>query len=625
MQKSTPRFQQSRQADPTGRTRASGLNYQDALHDFLESLLSMQGEMSAATGAAILQPNGDRDIKVVSLYPPATNPSTPPLWIARAASVLQQGDWPSAARCHVLSDANANEASTTRNCFLILPVPHLQNQKAVAVYNVDVAGDAAARRLLQCLAASFGHLDTYFTRRTLQQCERDVEGLTNILQLQHRANDAMNFRTAAMALCNELTTRYHLERASLGLEAGRTIQLMAMSQTEHINRRMNLVQRLEAAMEECFDQDTEILHPVASHAPIATRMTRQLAQEFGSPRICSLPLRRLGEVRGVVTLERHDAREFEVEELRELRILLDLASARLLERYERDRWFGARWAMAARRGLQVVVGPQHTWIKLAAVIMLAAVLLMIFVKGPDRITADFNIEAVERQIIPAPYDGFIQSVNVEPGDPVEARRTILATMDASELQAQLAELDAELATHIKQRDIARQEGQESQVQIAEAQARRTQSRIQSVLLRLDQSQLMSALSGIVILGDLKDRLGAPVSRGDVLFEVAPPEALRAELYVPDHRISELGVGQAGEMATASHPDDAIGFVVESIYPVAQVIDQTNVFRVKVKLDRQPSWVRPGVEGVAKVEVGRKPYGVLWTRDAWNWVRMQLWI
>lgn len=625
MQERPPFSAQSGQVRLDKDAAGQGPNAEDSLEAFLQSLLEMQCEMISATGAAILQPNGEKDIAVINVHPPKASNSAPPGWLARAAAKLRSGDWPTSPTCQPQSDQASGDLQSPEAFFLILPLPLSDHQQAVAVYTTPVVSRHEAMYMLRCLNASLGHLQSYFTRRTLKQRERDIQGLTNILQLQHRTNDSHNFLTSAMALCNELTTRYSLERASLGIQVGRDVKVTAMSQTEHINRRMNLVQRLEAAMEECFDQDMEILFPCPDHTPIATRMTQRLSQEFGPATVCSVPIRRLGEVRGVVTLERDPDSQFTLEELRELRILIDLASTRLLERYDEDRWFGARWAAKARRGLQVILGPQYTWIKLAAVIIISAILFMIFVKGPDRITADFSIEAVERQIIPAPFDGFIQQVHVEPGDDIQAGQTVLATMDASELQAQLAELQAELVMHLKEGDVARQEGKESQVQIAEARADRARSRIQSVLLKIEQSQLMSALGGIVLVGDLKDRLGAPVSRGDVLFEVAPHQALRAELYVPDSRIGELHVGQNGEMATASHPDDSIGFVVESIYPVAEVIDQANVFRVKVKLEQQPGWVRPGVEGIAKITVGRKPYGVLWTRDAWNWIRMQLWI
>lgn len=601
------------------------LNYDAPLEVFLQSLLKLQCEVSDACSAAIVQPGPEQNVGVVCVHPAMDKQSTPPLWLSHIASTLKRGDWPSRQGFRPIEIEGQGASDSQIKGVLCFPVPHLENRDALAVYTMRSHQQHDVETAVTVIETCFAHLSTYLATRALKQRERDVEGLTHILQLQVRANEHAKFHAAAMALCNELTTRYHLERASLGLIHGQDIRIRAMSQTEHINRRMNLVQRLEAAMEECYDQDTEILYPSSEHATIACRMTRQLAQEFGPSAVCSVPLRYGGSTQGVLTLERDQQNQFTLEQLREIRILIDLSAPRLLERYQEDRWLGARLATRIRHGLGIIIGPQYTWVKLASLAIIALLVFMMFVQGPDRIDADFKIEAVKRQIIPAPFEGFIETVHVKPGDDITANQTVLATLDVSEFQAQLAKLEAQLATHLKEADIARQDGKESQVQIAEARADQTRSEIASVRLKIAQSALRSSLSGIVIAGDLEDQLGAPVSRGDVLFEVAPPDSLRAELYIPDHRIGELRVDQRGELATSSHPDDSISFVVESIYPMAEVIDQQNVFRVKVKLADKPTWLRPGVEGLAKVNVGRKPYGILWTRDVWNWVRMQLWI
>jgi len=80
----------------------------------------------------------------------------------------------------------------------------------------------------------------------------------------------------------------------------------------------------------------------------------------------------------------------------------------------------------------------------------------------------------------------------------------------------------------------------------------------------------------------------------------------------------------GELATATFPDDRLGFVVERINPVADQSKGQNVFKVRVKLDRKPSYLRPGLEGVAHVTIGKRPYYRIWTRRLVNWIKMKLW-
>jgi len=67
------------------------------------------------------------------------------------------------------------------------------------------------------------------------------------------------------------------------------------------------------------------------------------------------------------------------------------------------------------------------------------------------------------------------------------------------------------------------------------------------------------------------------------------------------------------------------FVIERINPIAEVIDNRNVFRVRARILEQPEWMRPGMEGEAKISAGRRTYLWLATHRLVDWVRMKLWI
>jgi hypothetical protein len=129
----------------------------------------------------------------------------------------------------------------------------------------------------------------------------------------------------------------------------------------------------------------------------------------------------------------------------------------------------------------------------------------------------------------------------------------------------------------------------------------------------------------VVEGDLKRRIGAPVKTGDVLFEVTPLDSLRAVLHVAEDQITDIRVGQRGYLATASYPGQRIGFEVERVNPIAEIVKQENIFKVRVRLSELYPWMRPGMEGVAKIDIDKRPYAWIWTRKIINWVRMKLWL
>jgi multidrug efflux pump subunit AcrA (membrane-fusion protein) len=169
------------------------------------------------------------------------------------------------------------------------------------------------------------------------------------------------------------------------------------------------------------------------------------------------------------------------------------------------------------------------------------------------------------------------------------------------------------------------DGETAHAQIAQANSDKVQAQIDLLNYLIEHGKIISPISGTVVKGDLKRQIGAPVKTGDILFEVTPLESLRAELLVPEDQIFDIVVDQEGYLATVSYPGERIKFVVERINPVAEVVNNRNVFKVRVRLLETRSWMRPGMEGVAKISIGERRYVWIWTRRIVNWLRMQLWL
>jgi hypothetical protein len=115
-----------------------------------------------------------------------------------------------------------------------------------------------------------------------------------------------------------------------------------------------------------------------------------------------------------------------------------------------------------------------------------------------------------------------------------------------------------------------------------------------------------------------------VERGQVLFEVAPLEAYRLILHVDERDIAYATVGQRGQLLLAAAPESPQPFVVSKITPISTAREGRNYFRVEATLDETPDSLRPGMEGVGKIEVGRELFVWIWMRQAIDWVRLTLW-
>jgi len=121
--------------------------------------------------------------------------------------------------------------------------------------------EPAARESLARLGFAADAPSLYQLNLIGRQARQDVEKFAAVLDLLLPVNEATRFLPSALALCNGVATRFKCDRASLGWIDGGYIHLAAMSRTEKFDRQMAAVQSLEMMMEECLDQDEEIIFP----------------------------------------------------------------------------------------------------------------------------------------------------------------------------------------------------------------------------------------------------------------------------------------------------------------------------------------------------------------------------
>lgn len=463
------------------------------------------------------------------------------------------------------------------------------------------------------------------------QSHPEVLEVQTDLEIMHKAtallcvvNKPTRFMRAAMAFCNELAAQWKCERVSLGLIKGRYMRLKAMSHCEHISRKMQLIQDIESAMEECFDQDIEVTFPTRPDAMVIAKAAAHVSQKHGPSALLSVPLHLDDKIEAVVTFERPVSEPFDEKSINAICLACSLCSVRLLNLRRQDRWFGARWLESVRTAFGFVFGIKHTWIKLATLLIFGGLVFLCVGKGMYRSKSSCVIESTVQQSICAPFDGFIKTVNVEVGDNLFAETTVLAELDTAEFRLKLGSARAEQTGYLKQVNAYMRDRKTAEAQVAQADADKIQAQIELFEYYIEQAQLKTPIHGKLVAGDLKRQIGAPVKTGDILFEVTPLDALRAEILVSEDQILDVKTGQLGNLATVSFPDQRIPFEVELVSPMAEVVNSRNVFKVRVKLQETREWMRPGMEGVAKIDIGKRRYIWIWTRKLVNWIRLKFW-
>ena len=113
------------------------------------------------------------------------------------------------------------------------------------------------------------------------------------------------------------------------------------------------------------------------------------------------------------------------------------------------------------------------------------------------------------------------------------------------------------------------------------------------------------------------------------LKVAPLDDYRLILKVDEHRIADLEIGQVGEIVLTALPNQSFEIEVISITPETEALDGQNTFRVEAQLTTEASKLtlaelRPGMEGVAKVEIGERHLIAIWTQSLRDWMRLFIW-
>ena len=435
-----------------------------------------------------------------------------------------------------------------------------------------------------------------------------------------------SLRAATTETVNFLAQSLDCERVSLGFKEGLLIKLSALSNTTSFDPRTQFVHALESAMDEACDAKQTLVEP-----PFATRSDhpgykahKHLLERHGAGTICTVLLQDSGANQiGAITLECAKDRPLTPGTLRALEAAAALLTPILELKKRNEEALSARLRRSAKNTLQRFLGPTHLRSKLAVLALVVTVALGALIDGDYEAKAPSNIEGAVSQLLVAPHSSYIKQAFARAGDHV-LQGQVLATLDDRSLRLTLEKWQSELSQIDKQYQDALARRDRTELGIYQAKREQIQAEIQLSSDALKQTQLRAPFDGIVISGDPGQSLGAPVEIGQTLFEVAPLEDYRVMLEVREEDIGQVTIGSEGRLIVAALPDEPLRFTVERIVPVAETTRLNNVFRIEAALEEPPALLRPGMRGVARIELGQRKLLWLWTHGLIERVRLWAW-
>lgn len=548
-----------------------------------------------------------------------------------AAKLQPAGVWPSGATparvilTSIQGAAKSNkmimenvDAGTTA---IALPLAIDGKMRGVFGVLLRDSTDTKIRTAIDQVQWATGWIETMLRRRRLT----DGDSLSKVIELLATSLHHARFQESATAVATELASILGCERVSIGLMRGRQCKVRALSNSANFHKRSALVSGIQAAMEEAVDQQSMVVFPEPDRAtPRVSRAHQALAKDQNINATASFPLSEGKRLIGAITLEKEGEGPFDAATLKTAEYASILLGPVLDVKRREDRWLPAKTWDAFKNLMSRLFGARHWGLKLTVLGLICFAAFCYYAKGEYRVTAQTVLEGKIQRSITIPLAGFLSDAPIRAGDLV-TQGQIIAKLDDRDLRLERLKWASQRTQQAREYSQAIAGRQRTEARILQSQIEQADAQIELLDSQLGRMEIRAPFSGIIVSGDLSQALGAPLERGDVIFEIAPLSDYRVMLRVDERDIRDISPDQMGNLVLSAFPDAEINLKVVRITPISTAAEGENFFIVEAALDGTiPEDLRPGMEGIAKVNIREERLIKIWTQRTWLWMRMTAW-
>ncbi len=431
-----------------------------------------------------------------------------------------------------------------------------------------------------------------------------------LLNLQLRLLQSGDLTQAGQVLCEQLQQQFQCQRVLFGLQRGHHCRLQAGSELANIQRQADLVQAVEALM----DVTRQVGEVLSSQSLDRHPAIQKVLNLSNAQTVLSVPLAVNEKAANYVLVlwwapPHHSSTELLPFIAPSLAITLQACQQQQLSGWARLR---QRWQRLGQ-----------TWQRLFWLAVPFVLIAVLLVPVPHRLEGQVTLQPSVRRFVTAPFAGILKHTVHEAGDVVSAG-TVLAVMDAQEIEWTLKGLEAERNRLRKQKDASAAARDTAAAQVAQLEIERVEAQIALQNYRAANLEIKSPIDGIVLTGDLKRVEGSPLNAGQSLFEIAPLSDMVSEIALPATVIPYVQLSLPLEFNLNAYPYETWALTVERIHPRAEVRDGATVFIAEASLSNPEDRLRPGMKGKGYVIAEQRALGwVLFHQvweQVWRWLR-----
>ncbi len=512
------------------------------------------------------------------------------------------------------------EQSKTHD-FVAAPVTVNDNIYGAVAFEIERDPERDMGAVISGLEWSCTWIESFIRRHWTPPSDRLITVLETVATSVHH----QRFQEAVTAVATELAGRLGCERVCIGFLKGKHSEVRGVSHSATFGKKANLIRAIEAAMDEAIDQQATVIYPAPKDGPLqVTRSHAELNEHYGKAEICTVPFTDGEQLLGAITLEMPGGEPLDNNTIRLCEHAASLLGPILEVKRKDDRWLIRKALDSCKEHVRKLVGPRNVGLKLTAGTAAALLIFFTFANGDYRVTADARLEGTIQRVIAAPMEGYVATADVRAGDNV-TKGQLMAKLDDRDLRLEHLKWVSQRSQRRREQSEALAGRDRARAGILAAQIEQADAQIALLNEQLNRIAITAPFDGVVVSGDLSQSLGAPVERGDILFEIAPLDSYRVILDVDERDIGAVSQEQTGSLALTGMPGDLIEIRIDKITPISAAEDGRNFFRVEASLLAEPPAIlRPGMEGVGKIDAGRRKQIWIWTHKISSWLRMFFW-
>ena len=482
--------------------------------------------------------------------------------------------------------------------------------------------DARWPLLKSFITASF---TAYKSSRDLGLKAESLSHVTNVLDLGLIVGEANVFDEAAMKICNELASQFDAMRVSIGWNDMGGIKVKATNHGGNIRRDTESVGALSRVMEEAFVQESEIVFP-NDEKELIDQQHKSYSQSRGNCSLMTIPLKEGVKILGVITVEYHpENNTYSESHLKIARVLMDLIGPRINSLHFSTGWLGKRVWRRFRKRFENLLGYRHTGLKLTSLALLFCLISSLVIKIDHNVKAPFVLRSESTVVLTSPIAGYVEGVHFKVGGFVK-KGDLLVSLDQREILMKRAQSIAERAS--QNNDVRRfeAEGKLTDMRLAQLSVQKAEAQIKLLDYQLEKSLIEAPFDGVVVEGDLADRLSSPVKPGEPLVRVTQLSDTYGELQVDERDVHFINNDLSGKLAFTSNPRDSYDVKIDKYEPVAVIQERGTYFRVRASIiNSAEKWWKPGMSGVCKVYIGKRSVAWVFLHRTVEFIKMKIWI